>query len=91
MLNKILYNNKKKIIIIANNNNNNNNINSAPFYIGALQDAALNKKLLEFKRLSSNIKLINAHDALLILTASSCTSHVFFHVALLALSWQCYS
>ena len=35
-----------------------------------------NKKLEEFKRLSSNIKLINAHDALLILKAS--TSHVLF-------------
>ena len=45
----------------------------APFFHGALQDAALNKKLEEFKRLSSNIKLINAHDALLILKASSST------------------
>ena len=48
-----------------------------PLFPGALQDAALNKKLEEFKRLSSNIKLINAH-ALLILKASSSTSHVFF-------------
>ena len=38
----------------------------APLFPGALQDAALNKKLEEFKRLSGNIKLINAHDALLI-------------------------
>ena len=50
----------------------------APLFTGALQDAALNKKLEEFKRLSSNIKLINAHDALLILKASSSTSHVLF-------------
>ena len=50
----------------------------APLFPGALQDAALNKKLEEFKRLSSNIKLINAHDALLILKASSSTSHVLF-------------
>ena len=50
----------------------------APLLPGALQDALLNKKLEEFKRLSSNIKLINAHDALLILKASSSTSHVFF-------------
>ena len=49
-----------------------------PLFPGALQDAALNKKLEEFKRLSSNIKLINAHDALLILKASSNTSHVLF-------------
>ena len=42
------------------------------------QDAALNKKLEEFKRLSSNIKLINAHDALLILIASSSMSHFLF-------------
>ena len=48
----------------TNNNNNNNNNN--------------NKKLEEFKRLSSNIKLINAHDALLLLKASSNTSHVLF-------------
>ena len=46
----------------------------------ALQDAALNKKLEEFKRLSSNIKLINAHEALLILKASSSTSHVLFRL-----------
>ena len=38
----------------------------APLFPGALQDAALNKQLEEFSRLSSNIKLINAHDALLI-------------------------
>ena len=50
----------------------------AHLFPGALQDAALNKKLEEFKRLSSNIKLINAHDALLILKASSSTSHVLF-------------
>ena len=50
----------------------------APLFLGALQDAALNKKIEEFKRLSSNIKLINAHDALLILKASSSTSHVLF-------------
>ena len=50
----------------------------APLFPGALQDAALNKKLEEFKRLSSNIKLINAHDPLLILKASSSTSHVLF-------------
>ena len=50
----------------------------APLFPGALQDAELNKKLEEFKRLSSNIKLINAHDALLILKASSSTSHVLF-------------
>ena len=48
------------------------------FFPGVLQDAALNKKLEEFKRLSSNIKLIHAHDALLILKASSSTSHVLF-------------
>ena len=28
----------------------------APLFLGVLQDAALNKKLEEFKRLSSNIK-----------------------------------
>ena len=50
----------------------------APLFPEALKDAALNKKLEEFKRLSSNIKLINAHDALLILKASSSTSHVLF-------------
>ena len=50
----------------------------APFFLGVLQDAVLNKKLEEFKRLSSNIKLINAHDALLILKANSSTSHVLF-------------
>ena len=50
----------------------------APLFSGALQDAALNKKLEEFKRLPSNIKLINAHDALLILKASFSTSHVLF-------------
>ena len=50
----------------------------APLFPGALQDAALNKKLEEFKRLSSNIKFINAHDTLLILKASSCTSRVPF-------------
>ena len=49
-----------------------------PLFPGALQDAALKKKLEEFKRLSSNIKLINAHGALLILKASSSTSHVLF-------------
>ena len=32
----------------------------APLCPGILQDAALNKNLKEFKRLSSNIKLINA-------------------------------
>ena len=42
----------------------------ASLFPGVLQDAALNKKLGEFKRLS-NIKIINAHDALLILKASS--------------------
>ena len=35
----------------------------APYFPGALQDAALNKKLQEFKKLSSNFKLTNAHDA----------------------------
>ena len=50
----------------------------APLFPGALQDAALNEKLEEFKRLSSYIKLINAHGALLILKASSSTSHVLF-------------
>ena len=50
----------------------------APLFPGALQDAALNKKLEEFKRLPSDIKLINAHNALLILIASSSTSHVLF-------------
>ena len=50
----------------------------APLFPGALQDAALNKKLEEFKRVSSNIKLINAHDALLILKANSSTSHILF-------------
>ena len=50
----------------------------APLFPGALQNAALNKKLEEYKRLSSNIKLINAHDVLLILKASSSTSHVLF-------------
>ena len=50
----------------------------APLFPEALQDVALYKKLEEFKRLSSNIKLINAHDALLILIASSSTSHVLF-------------
>ena len=35
----------------------------APLFPRALQDAALNKKLKEFKKLSNNIKLINAHDA----------------------------
>ena len=50
----------------------------APLFPGTLQDAVLNKKLEEFKRLFSNIKLINAHDALLILKASSRTSHVLF-------------
>ena len=44
----------------------------------ALQDAALKKKLEEFKRLFSNIKLRNAHDVLLILKTSSSTSHVLF-------------
>ena len=48
----------------------------ASLFPGALQDAALNKNLEEFKRLSCNIKLINAHDALLILKAS--TSHILF-------------
>ena len=48
----------------------------APLFPRALQDAARNKKLKEFKRFSSNIKLINAHDALPILKASSSTSHV---------------
>ena len=48
------------------------------FFPGALQDAELNKKLEEYKRLSSNIKLINAHDALLIFKASSSTSHILF-------------
>ena len=50
----------------------------APIFPGALQDVVLNKKLEEFKRLSSNIKLINTHDALLILKTSSSTSHVLF-------------
>ena len=50
----------------------------APFFPGALQDAALNNKLEECKRLSSNIKLINAHDALLILKVSSTTSYILF-------------
>ena len=63
----------------------------APLFPRVLQDAALNKKLEEFRRLSSNIKLINAHDALLILKASSSQLTCSFHVALLALSWQCYS
>ena len=45
---------------------------------GAFQDAALNKKIDEFKRLSSNIKVINAHDVLLILKTSSSTSHILF-------------
>ena len=48
----------------------------APLFPGALQDAAINEKLEEFKRLSSNIKFINAHDALLILKASSSKSLV---------------
>ena len=51
---------------------------SASLFPEALEDAVLNKKLEEFKRLSSNIKLINAYDALLILKASSNTSHVLF-------------
>ena len=50
----------------------------APLLPRALQDAALKKKLKEFKILSSNIKLINAYNALLILKASSSTSHVLF-------------
>ena len=50
----------------------------APLFFGALHGAALNKKLEEYKRLSSNIKLINAHDALLILKASSSSSHILF-------------
>ena len=50
----------------------------APLFTGALQNAARNKKLEEFKRLASNIKLINTHDALLILKTSSSTSHVLF-------------
>ena len=50
----------------------------APLFLGAVRDAALNKKLEEFKRIISNLKLINAHDALLILKASSSTSHVLF-------------
>ena len=49
----------------------------APLFSGALQDAALNKKLEEYKKLPSNIKLIKAHDVLLILKASSSTSHIF--------------
>ena len=49
----------------------------APLFPGVLQ-VALNKKLSKFKRLSSNINLINAHEALLILKASSSTSHVLF-------------
>ena len=49
-----------------------------PLFPEALQDAALNKKLEELKRLSSDIKLINAHVALLIMKASSCTSHFLF-------------
>ena len=47
-------------------------------FFRALQYAALNKKLGEFKRLSCNIKLINAHDALLILKASCSMLHVLF-------------
>ena len=50
----------------------------ARLFFGTLQDAALNKRLEEFKRLSSSIKLINAYDALLIFKASSSTSHVLF-------------
>ena len=50
----------------------------APLFPGALQNASLNKKLKECKSLSSDIKLINAHDALLILKASSSTSRVLF-------------
>ena len=55
-----------------NNKNNNNNCNNND-----------KKKIIiiiyiEFKRLSSNIKLINAPDALLILKASSSTLHVLF-------------
>ena len=50
----------------------------APLFPGALQDAALYMKLEEFKRLSSNIKLINARGALLILKASSSMSHALF-------------
>ena len=38
----------------------------APLFSRASQDAALKKKFEEFKRLSSNIKLINAHEHLLI-------------------------
>ena len=49
----------------------------APLFPGALQDAAVNKKLKEYKKLSSNITLINAHDALLILKARSSTSYTF--------------
>ena len=47
-------------------------------FSGALKDAALNKKLMKFKRFSSNIKLINTHDAQLILKTTSCTSHILF-------------
>ena len=54
------------------------NLLGTPLFPGALQDAALKKKLEEFNRLFSNIKLRNAHDALLILKTSSSTSHVFF-------------
>ena len=50
----------------------------APIFSRAVKDAALNKKLEEFKRFSSNIKLINAYDAQLILKASSSTSHILF-------------
>ena len=50
----------------------------APLLPGALQDATLNKKLEEYERLSTNIILKNAHDALLILKASSSTSHIIF-------------
>ena len=50
----------------------------APLFTGASQDAALNKKFAEFNRLSTNIKSINAHDALLILKAASSTSHILF-------------
>ena len=54
----------------------------APLFPWALQYAALNKKLEEFKRLSSNIKSINAHDALLILKASSSTPALARHMFL---------
>ena len=50
----------------------------ALLFFGALHGAALNKKLEEYKILSSNIKFINAHDALLILKASSSSSHILF-------------